>query len=293
MDTVLFDLNHLPQAREDLSLALGNFDGFHAGHQRLFVETSLHAKGDAAALVFDEPFYEGPYLSNVQDKKRYALSSRLDALYVLQGAKEVYSLSAEEFIEKVLLPLGTRRVVVGEDFRFGKGAAGDPELLKRYFDVDVVPLLTEEGEKVSSTAIKKSLLEGDILRANKFLGRPYEISGKVVEGLHNGAKIGFPTANVSSSFPYVLPKSGVYAGVVYLLGKAYRAMINVGTNPTIGVIEKPLVEAHILDYEGDCYDAFVYVAFLAFIREEARFDDLAKLAQQLRKDEKIIRDLLA
>ena len=293
MDVVEFDLSHLPEKEEKLSLALGNFDGCHKGHQKLFIETALGSSGTSAALLFDEPFGHGPFLSSIEDKKRYCFSSRLERLYILKNARDVYSFSPEEFIEKVLLPLGTSRVVIGSDFRFGSGASGGVEELKRHFDVDVVPLLCEGENKVASTAIRSYLSEGDLQKANAMLGRPYEVMGIVAEGLHNGEKIGYKTCNIHLDFPYVLPLSGVYAGMVYLYGKAYRAMINVGTNPTVGVLSRPLVEVHVLDFDEDCYGARAYVRFLSFVRKEIRFESLDALRGQLKKDEREIRDILA
>ena len=188
MEILRFDLAHLPPKREKLSLALGHFDGCHKGHQKLFVETSLGSSGEAAALLFENPFPEGPYLSSIDDKIRYAQTSRLDALYVLQNEASFFDLSPEEFIENVLLPLGTVRVCVGEDFRFGKGGKGTIEDLRKYFEVEVVPLLEEAGEKVSSSAIKLSLLEGNLTKANEFLGKPYEVSGIVSKGQGRGKR---------------------------------------------------------------------------------------------------------
>ena len=292
-DIIRFDLDHMPEANPGLTLALGNFDGVHRGHQRLFVETSLEASGDAAVLFFAHPFGYGPSLSSLEDKIRYAGTSRLDKLYVFDNDERVFGLSAEEFIERVLLPLGTKTVVVGEDFRFGKNRSGDASLLQKYFRVIVVPLLEEDGSKVSSTRIKELLHEGDILKANALLGRSYEIKGTIVHGFHNGSKIGFPTANIDCPFPYVLPQSGVYCGVVYLSGKAYRAMVNVGSNPTIGALDHPIIEAHILDFDDDCYDKTMYCAFLAYIRPEMKFDSMEELQKQLRIDETKIRDILA
>ena len=199
----------------------------------------------------------------------------------------------EEFTHNVLVPLGTKRVIVGEDFRFGKGGKGTPETLRRFFDVDVVPLLKEGEEKISSSAIKSYLSRGQVVKAASYLGRSYEISGKVVEGLHNGAKIGYPTANISLGYDYLLPANGAYAGVIYLGGIAHRAMINVGNNPTVGYLDKPIVEVHILDYDEDCYGRFAYVAFLAYVREEKRFASLEELALQLREDEAKVRELLS
>lgn len=293
METLRFTLSSLPEKEENLSLALGNFDGCHKGHQRLFVETSLHAKGVAAALFFSSPFQKGPYLSNVEDKVRYALVSRLDRLYVLENEASLFELTPEEFIQKVLLPLGTKRVVVGEDFRFGKGGLGTPKTLEDYFDVDIVPLLYQEERKVSSSSIKEFLSLGQVGKAREYLGRSYEISGKVVTGLHNGEKLGYPTANIGLSFDYLLPRPGVYAGFIYIGGIAHKAMINVGDNPTIGKLDHPIVEVHILDYDEDCYGRFVYVGFLAHIREEIKFASLEELKKQLRVDEINVREALS
>ncbi|MCR5348205.1 MAG: riboflavin biosynthesis protein RibF [Bacilli bacterium] len=292
MEVYRFDLDHLPPCSPGLSLALGNFDGFHKGHQSLFVKTALDASSNSGALIFETPFGNGPFLSSSEDKKRYALSSRLDSLYVLSG-KEVYSLSAEEFIRRVLLPLGTKRVVVGEDFRFGKDRSGDVSLLKEYFDVDVVPFCLHKGVKVSSRSIKELLSLGQVEEAAELLGKPYEVSGIVAEGFHNGRKIGYPTLNLSLTYDYVLPMAGVYCGVVYVSGVAYRAMVNVGTNPTLGLLDKPIVEAYLLDYEGECYGKLAYCAFLRFLREERKFGSLEELKAQLEIDEANVKESLS
>ena len=292
MEVIRFRLNNLPPKRDNLSLALGHFDGVHRGHQSLFVANSLNAKGDAAALLFSNPFGKGPYLSSVEDKIRYALSSRLDALYVLENDESFFALEPEAFIQ-MLRDLGCTRVTVGPDFRFGHRAAGDIDMLRAAFEVEVVPMLEEDGEKISSRQIKSLLEAGDLKGANARLGRSYEIKGKVVEGFHNGKKLGFPTANIEPSFPYVLPYPGVYCCAVYFDGVAYRAMVNVGDNPTLGVAKKPTIEAYILDYDGDCYGKTLYCAFLAYVRQEKKFAGLEELKEQLKKDERYVRDLFA
>ena len=293
MDVVRFSLDKLPEPSKGLSLALGNFDGLHIGHQRLFVETALHAKGDSAVLFFKKPYGGGPILTDVEDKLRLSLPSRLDRCYVLENDESLFDMEAEEFIEKVLVPLGTARVVVGEDFRFGQGAKGNPELLKKYFDVEIVPLLQLEGSKVSSSAIKALLFEDEVELATEWLGRPYELRGIISKGLGNGRTIGFPTANLELAADYVLPLPGVYCGVAYVSGIAYRAMINVGTNPTVGKLDQPIVEAHLLDFDKECYGQTCYVSFLRFIREEKRFDSLEELRKQLVQDEATVREMLA
>lgn len=293
MKTIRFDVNHMPERNEGLTLALGNFDGMHRGHQKLFVEASLYASKDAGVLFFATPYGNGPSLSSLEDKCRYALNSRLDVLYLFDNDPSFFGYSPVEFITKILIPLGVTQIVVGEDFRFGKDRKGDPSFLKQYFKVHVIPLLEEEGKKISSSSIKGLLLEGKVDKARDLLGRSYEISGTVGEGFHNGGKIGYPTANLALSHPYVLPRPGVYCGIAYVSGKAYRAMVNVGTNPTLGLLKEPIVEAHLLEFDEDCYGKVIYVAFLSFLREERRFDSLEELKAQLQEDEAKIKELIS
>ena len=285
MEIVRFDLNHLPPREKNLSLALGNFDAIHKGHQALFVETALGAEGVSSALIFAHPYGGKESICSVEDKIRFCLSSRLDALYILENDDSLFALSAEEFIQKILLPLGTSRVVIGEDFRFGRDRGGGIDELKEHFHVEVLPLLRYKEEKISSSNIRKDIEEGRLDDLPATLGRRYEISGVVVHGLGNGHRIGFPTINLSLSFPYVLPKVGVYIGLVYLSGIAYKAIVNVGRNPTIGALDHPQIEAHLLDYHGDAYGKKAYVGFYSFLREEQTFDSLESLGEQLRKDE--------
>jgi len=292
MEIVRFRLDQLPPKRDNLSLALGHFDGVHKGHQSLFVATSMGASGDAGALLFSKPFGKGPFLSSVEDKIRLCLSSRLDVLYVLDNDESFFQLTPEGFMD-LLENLGVSRVCVGPDFRFGSKALGTPETLKGRFQTEIVPLLTYQGEKVSSSLIKDLLLQGEVHPAAERLGHSYEIMGKVQEGFHNGEKLGYPTANIIPTFDYLLPRPGVYCCAVYVSGIAYRAMVNVGTNPTLGLLDHPIVEAHILDYDGDCYGKTLYCAFLSYIREEKRFNSLEELKAQLEKDERVVRDLFA
>ena len=293
MEKIRFRINQMPEASPGLSLALGNFDGFHRGHQDLFVKTSVDASAESGVLIFDSPFGHGPILSSTEDKLRYALHSRLDRAYVFEGGQELYALTPEQFIEQVLLPLGTKRVVVGEDFRFGANRAGGPDTLGRYFQVDIVPLRKEDGQKISSSSIKSLISQGNLEKAASYLGKPYEVCGKVVEGFHNGAKLGFPTVNLQLDANYVLPKSGVYCGVCYVGGIAYRAMVNVGVNPTLGKLTAPIIETHLLDYEGQCYGKTVYCAFLTHIRDEIKFSSLEELKKQLERDEIAVKDTLS
>ena len=284
MEIIRFTLDQMPEKETNLSLALGTFDALHKGHQKVFLETALGAEGTSAALLFAHPYEKGPSICSLEDKIRLLGQMRLDALYILENDESLFEMDASSFIEKVLRPLGTKRVVIGDDFRFGKGKGGGIEELKAAFVTDVVPLLEESGEKVSSSLVKAKIEKGKVDDLPTLLGRRYEISGSVVPGSQNGRKIGFPTINLALSFDYVLPKGGVYVGIAYLSGIAHKAIINVGVNPTVGGLASPRVEAHLLDYAGDAYGKRAYISFYRFLREEKRFDNLDDLRVQLEFD---------
>ncbi len=271
-----------------LSLCLGNFDGVHRGHQSLFLESRLDAEGDCGVLLFDPPlssfFKKEKVLTSTEDKLRFIKPHGLDKAFVLEVDESFLDLSKEEFIEKVLKPLRVTQIVVGEDFRFGKGAKGTPKDLKGHFDVVTMPLLEEGGKKVSSTLVKALLKEGDVQSAKKALGRPYEVKGPIKEGFHNGEKLGFPTLNIHAESQYVLPKNGVYAGFVYLGGVPRKAVMNVGIHPTLTSLSEPIIEAHLLSGEPSFVPSSAYVEFLAFEREEKTFASLEELKEELKKD---------
>ncbi len=292
MEKIVFALNELPERKEGLTLALGNFDGFHLGHQSLVNECRLTSIGPSAILFFKNPYKGGEVLSDLEDKIRFSYSCGLDYAYCLDNDASFYELSPSSFLD-LLERLGTKKVVCGPDFRFGKGREGDEETLRSRFLVEVVPFLKDEnGNKISSHLIKEEIKKGDVQRARCLLGRHYETKGTVVHGLENGRKIGFPTLNLEPLAPYVLPKNGVYAGLVYLSGVPYKAMINVGENPTIGKRDKPIEEAHLFDYRGDAYGKRAYFQYISYIREERKFASLAELKSQLEEDKESVLDLL-
>ena len=292
MDKIVFSLDKLPEKKEGLTIALGNFDGFHLGHQSLASETRINAVGSSAILFFARPFKDEEALSDLEDKIRFSYSCGLDYAYCLENDSSFYELDPSSFMD-MLEKLGTKKVVCGPDFRFGKEKKGGVDALKKRFQVDVVPFLKDsKGEKISSHHIKELIREGDIKDAAKDLGRNYETKGTVVHGLENGRRIGFPTLNLESSAHYVLPKRGVYAGLVYLSGIPYKAMINVGNNPTIGYRETPIEEAHLFNFSGDAYGKRAYFQYISYIREEKKFGSLEELKAQLNQDKESVLDLL-
>lgn len=293
MDKVVFSLSELPARKEGLTLALGNFDGFHLGHQCLAGEARLHSIGLSGILFFAKPYREEEVLSDLEDKIRFSYPFGLDFAYCLENDPSFYELEPSSFLD-MLEKLGTAKVVCGPDFRFGKDRKGDVDALKRRFLVDVVPFLYDEnGEKISSSRIKELIRQGKLEEACRDLGRGYETKGIVVHGLENGRRIGFPTLNLEPQSDYVLPKRGVYAGLVYLSGKPFKAMINVGDNPTVGNREAPIEEAHLFDFDGDAYGKRAYFQYISYIREERKFASLEELRAQLARDKETVQALLA
>jgi len=195
---------------------------------------------------------------------------------VVDFTPDVAALPAEEFAEAVLRRIGTTTVVVGENFRFGRGAAGDGRLLERLgFDVRLVPLL----EGVSSTRVRALLREGDVVAAAQLLGRPAELDGTVVLGDQRGGTLGYPTANLALQPHMAVPAFGIYAGAA--LG--HRAAISIGVNPHYGGDERR-IEPHLLDFEGDLYGRRLVVELWLRLRDEQAFESEAELIAQIVRD---------
>ena len=281
--------NLVVEPNPGINLCLGYFDGVHLGHLDL-INRAL-SEGDTAVMTFDEsPNYvlkKAPnerFLTSLYDKANILKTLGVKYLYILRMSKELLNLSAREFLEEVLLKIKPKKCFVGDDYRFGRYAAGTPEDLKEFFEVDVVPLKLADNHKVSSRTIRELVASGDVAEAYKLLSRPYTIVGLVVEGKHNGMKIGFPTANLELDYPYVLPALGVYMGFVKLLNSKYKAIISVSTHPTIMELNKPLIEVHLLSYKGDLYGREIEVQFIKFMRDIKKFENLEELKSQLEMD---------
>lgn len=290
MKIVEIDVNNLQlEPNETCSLCLGYFDGVHLGHLEL-IQKAVN-DGNASVMTFDvSPSYvlkKNPnenFLTSLYDKSNILKSVGVKTLYVLRMSDELLKYSVNEFIENILRVINPNKIYVGEDYRFGRYAAGTPEDLKEYFDVEVCPLKQMDGSKISSRVIRDLISFGEVEEANKLLSRPYSIVGLVVEGKHNGQKIGFPTANLDLDYPYVLPKIGVYMGFVKLMNSKYKALICVGTHPTIMELNKPLIEVHLISYKGDLYGREIDVQFVKYMRDVMRFASLEELKDQLQKD---------
>lgn len=272
-----------------INICLGYFDGVHLGHLDLI--NKAVSEGDTAVMTFDEsPNFvlkkvpNERSLTSLYDKANILKSIGVKYLYILRMSQELLQFSANEFIEDILLKIKPKKLFVGEDYRFGRYAAGSPEDLKEYFDVNIVPIRQVKDHKVSSRTIRQLVADGDVEQAHKLLSRPYTIVGLVVEGKHNGEKIGFPTANLDLDYPYVLPALGVYMGYVKLLNSKYKALICVSTHPTIMELNKPLIEVHLISYKGDLYGREIEVQFIKFMRSIIKFDSVEDLINQIQQD---------
>ena len=297
MKIIEFYMNETPTNDKDLVLCLGFYDGLHLGHQHL-IKKALDEGYPVGVMTFDlAPAFllgkkENYSLTSTFDKTDFLEDMGVKFLYLMHFDKETLKVTKDEFIEKVLKPLNPRKIFVGEDYKFGTGGDGDAAYLSRYFNVEVVPLQKVDNIKISSKKIRQLVEEGEMEKASKLLGRPYRISGLVVEGGGNGRKINFPTANLELNYTYVFPKEGVYMGYAYFLNRKRKAMICVGTHPTIHQLLNPIIEVHIIDFNEVLYGREIYVDFVSYIRPVIEFPTFEDLRLQLLKDEEKTKNTL-
>ena len=297
MKIIDFDINNTPVNDKDLVLCLGFYDGLHLGHQKLIGE-ALKEGYPVGVMTFDV----APAVL-LGKKENYSLTSTFDKadiledmgvkyLYLMHFEKETLKVTKDEFIERVLKPLNPRKIFVGEDYKFGVLGEGNANYLKNFFDVQVIPLQKIDNLKISSKKIRELVEAGKVDKAAELLGRPYRICGLVVEGDHNGQKIDFPTANLELDYSYVFPKEGVYMGYGYFMNRKRKAMICVGTHPTIHQLMKPIIEVHIIDFNENLYGRELYVDFVSYLRGVKQYSSLEELREQLIKDEEKTKNTL-
>lgn len=279
-------------------VSIGVFDGIHIGHQRLIHETTTLAatRGARSMVLTFEPMPreylspEDPPARLTRFRERFGLIAGLgvDEMCCLRF-DSVQALSKDAFIDSLLVSaLAASAVVVGEDFRFGRKREGTVEDLieasrLRDFDVRVIPPVIWRGKRVSSTAVRQALKNGDFNAVRKMLARDYTMSGRVMRGLGLGKDLGFPTANIALK-RRTSPVDGVFAVRVGGVGeRLLDGVASVGTRPTIGGRE-PLLEAHIFDFDGELYGRQISVHFISRLRDEKRFDDLDAMRLQMQQD---------
>jgi len=291
--------NYRVKARP-VSLALGNFDGVHKGHQLLIktaVEKASARGGESVAFIFDPhpiqvlaPTKAPLLLISPQRKAELLDSLGLDTLIYAPFTQEIAGWSPLDFIQKILIAeLHVGNVCVGFNYTFGHRGSGTPETLQQYgeqlgFEVNIIPPVVFGGEPISSSLIRKALAEGDIQTAYHMLGYHPLIEGTVIEGEHRGSTIGFPTANIGVEAGYHIPGKGVYAALAEVGASVFQAVVNIGHKPTFHP-EYPLaVEAHIVNFSGDLYGKIMRLQLLDKIRDEQRFASVDELVAQIARD---------
>ena len=262
------------------AVALGTFDGVHRGHRRV-LDAAVAAGQTPTAVTFDPHprialGYDVELLTPLERRLELLGEAGIDEALVVDFDLEVAQLGPEEFVERMLVPIGTDVVVAGANFRFGRGRSGDLELLRRLgLDVRAVPLV----EGVSSTRIRDLLRAGEVERSALLLGRPAEVEGTVVAGDARGGTLGFPTANLRPEPGLLVPGHGIYAGAA----DRHRAAISIGTNPHYDGGERR-IEAFLIDFDGDLYGRELRLQLWERLRDELAFESEGELVAQIGRD---------
>ncbi len=284
-------------------ITIGNFDGFHLGHQALVKQVlkdkkELNAKG--GVLTFEphpkqvlQPKNPLRQIYDNDSKWLFMEEAGLDSCFIIPFTQKFASLSSMEFINILFNFTDLKKIVVGYDFNFGKSREGSATLLKREaqkrgIDFLQLPAVKDGDITVSSTMIRRLLFEGDFKRVKAFLGRPWSVNGVIIEGNKLGHNLGFPTINIEPSVSLPL-RNGVFACQLDLDGEIYKGVSNIGIKPTFGG-EKLKVEMNIFDFDQDIYGRFVKVFPQKFIRDEVKFNSVDELRAQINKDAIIARD---
>jgi riboflavin kinase / FMN adenylyltransferase len=295
-----------PHGLEGAVYAIGNFDGLHLGHRAVIERAVAMAKERSApgALLTFEPhpadFFAGRpvvfRLTPPRDKAEIGARLGLTGLVLIRFDASLAAMSAEEFIAKVLVDrLRVSAVVVGWDFHFGKGRSGSAATLaeaglRHGFGVDIVAKVENGASVVSSSAIRKGLECGDLAAAARGLGRNYSVSGQVISGQRLGRALGVPTANIALE-PTNRLAHGIYAVMARVEGHAFPAVASFGTRPTVDD-GPPLLEVHLLDFDGDLYGREIEVEFIERIRDELKFDSILSLVAEMARDKERARAIL-
>ncbi|MDC0470098.1 bifunctional riboflavin kinase/FAD synthetase [Candidatus Pseudothioglobus singularis] len=277
-------------------LTIGNFDGVHLGHQEILKKlVSKSKKMGLPSLVVSfsvtpETFFGRPKarLSSFRDKHLFLESMGVDKHLLIRFNKAFSELSASSFINQILVQkIGVKHCFIGDDFRFGKGRLGDFSMLKaasheNNYTIEKLNSVLLDGLRVSSSAVRNFLTDGNFTGAENFLGRPFSISGKVAHGDKLGRTIGFPTANISIHRK-LSPILGVYSVLVKLKSQTYNGVCNVGKRPTLGG-KKTLLEVFIFDFNEEIYGEYATVMFKQKCRDEKKFESFDELKKQIKKD---------
>ncbi len=286
----------------------GTFDGVHVGHQKILQRLNEIARendGESVLLTFWPhprfvlyPNQELSLLSSIEEKTILLSQQNIDHLVIIPFTMDFSALSSEEFVKDILVDkIGTKKLVIGYDHKFGRNRSGSFEELnkdshKYGFEVEEIPKQMIDSNAVSSTKIRRALHEGKIETANNFLGRSYSIQGKVVEGDKIGRTLDFPTANIEIDFKHkLIPVEGIYAVTIIVRNERLKGMLNIGYRPTFGGTQKR-IEVHIFDFEREIYGEGITIEFHKKIRSEIKFENIGALKEQLQLDKTSAQQIL-
>jgi riboflavin kinase / FMN adenylyltransferase len=282
-------------------VTIGTFDGVHVGHQKIIerlVNTARAGNLHSAILTFFphprmvlQKDADIKLINTIEERKEILEQSGIDHLVIHPFTQQFSRLTAKEFVRDILVhKLGAKKVIIGYDHRFGRNRTADINDLREFgkefeFDVEEISQQDIEEVAVSSTKIRKALLEGAVEQANRYLSYPFSMAGTIVKGKGLGKGFGFPTANLHIEEDYKLvPKNGVYVVRSIIDGQLVYGMMNIGTNPSVGGTEKT-IEAHFFDLDKDLYDRYLKIELLKRIRDEKKFEDLEDLKNAMKQDE--------
>lgn len=301
-----------PDKRQPCALTIGNFDGVHRGHQALIAALVEEARSDGLIscvltfephprefFAFDKP--EPVRIANLRDKLEALAALGIDRVCVAHFNQSLAATTAVDFVTRILAEgLHTRRLLIGDDFRFGARRSGDFALLQQMgpalgMAVRAMPTVQEQGSRISSSLVREALAAADFERVAHLLGRPYRLSGRVIHGRRLGRELGFPTLNLR--FPHGRPAlAGIFVVEVHGIasdGRPLPGVASLGTRPAVETNGRPLLEVHLLDWSGEAYGKLARVEFLQRIRDEAHFDSLEALASKIADDEAAARRFFA
>lgn len=297
----LLNLNPaLPKGASPCALTIGNFDGVHRGHQAMLTRLKAAAaeRGLPAAVMTFEPHPREVFtpalaparLTSLREKIELFKQHGIDRMVLVHFSQRFAGLSPQEFIQQILLEgVQAHWILIGDDFRFGSKRAGDLGLLRQAgeqsgFAVESLDSVLSDGERVSSTAVREALAQGDMAKATRMLGRPYSISGRVVHGDKLGKELGFPTANVQMKHNKP-PLAGIFAvELAGLEGNCLQGVASLGVRPTVKIDGAATLEVHVFDFHERIYGAHVRVDFLHKLRDEEKYPDLPTLIAQIERD---------
>ena len=303
---IVHGINKIARPFRNPVVALGNFDGIHLGHQLIFERTKLEARrlgGESVVLTFEPHPLKvlhadqcPPLITPFKKKMMLIERSGIDVVICAEFTREFSAMTAREFVKSILVDrIGSRRIIVGYNYSFGRKRQGGVEDLKSYaqefsFGVTVVDPIRLDDQIVSSSAIRDLIQRGNMTEAARFLGRHFMVLGKVIWGTARGRLLGVPTANVEI-LNELYPKNGVYAVRVLVDAETYHGVANVGVNPTFGA-DRFSVEVHIFDFNRNIYGKEIQVAFIERIREERAFETPEGLIEQIKRDMRYARQIL-